>query len=334
MPEHENVRTRPKFQQLSQSERGIIQAMLKKKVRARIIAYTLGKDRSTIYREIRRNTDAGGLYIENHASAILKRRRVAARAKFRIIENDCFLQGQVEQLLQFGLSPDQIAGFQDCTRQHARVSRSTVYRWVHRAWQGRKSLLRFRGKTRAPYGSRKNSWDADKRHISTRPTIVEKRERVGDWEADLVHGIKDDSHHSLLTLNDRATGFCIIRKMSALDSNTVAQAIIDALSGLPVRTITCDNGFEFGRHKKIERMLKCKVYFTDTNSPQQRGSNENLNGLLRQFFPKGRSMRHVTQSQATDAARRLNGRPRKRFGYEAPRRMFAAMTGRSGLFIR
>jgi IS30 family transposase len=84
--------------------------------------------------------------------------------------------------------------------------------------------------------------------------------------------------------------------------------------GLPVKTLTCDNGLEFGRHKRMERVLKCRVYFTDTSSPQQRGSNENLNGLLRQFFPKGQSMRHVTQAQATEIARRLNSRPRKRYG--------------------
>ena len=99
-------------------------------------------------------------------------------------------------------------------------------------------------------------------------------------------------------------------------------------------TITCDNGFEFGRHKLIERKLRCKVYFTDPNSPQQRGSNENLNGLLRQFFPKGRSLAHTTQMHATEAATRLNGRPRKRYGYEAPRRLFAAKTGKSPYWVR
>lgn len=334
MPPFPPRRLRGPFRQLTLSERAIIRCMLTKRVRVREIALVLGKDRSTIFREIRRNKNAAGLYLEDHAHGILKRRRLAAREKFRCIENDILLQRQVEQLLQFGLSPEQIVGFLARNRHKTRVSRSTLYRWVHRAWQGRKSLLRFRGKTRAPYGSRKDAWDPDKRHISTRPAIVEKRERVGDWEADLVHGTQDDSRHCLLTLNDRATGFCIIKKLAGTDSYQVAYAIINALTGLPVRTITCDNGFEFGRHRLIERKLQCHVYFTDTNSPQQRGSNENLNGLLRQFFPKGKSMKHVTQAQATDAARRLNGRPRKRYGYEAPRRLFAAMTGRSGLFIR
>ena len=149
-----------------------------------------------------------------------------------------------------------------------------------------------------------------------------------------MHGTQDDSHHSLLTLDDCATGFCIVIKLSSLNSNACATAIIRALEGLPVKTITCDNGWEFGRHQRIERVLGCRVYFTDVNSPQQRGSNENLNGLLRQFFPKGRSMKHVTQLQATEAARHLNGRPRKRYGYQSPRQLFATMTGKSRLFSR
>jgi len=308
--------------------------MLTKKYRVRYIAEVLGKHRSTIFREIRRNKNAGGLYYEQHAQSFLRKRRIEARAGFRVIENNPVLEEYVEKLLEFGLSPDQICGHGRRVDRNPELSYRTIYRWVHRAWQSRKRLLRHHGKPRAPYGSRKAAWDPNKRHISKRPAVVAKRERVGDWEADLVHGTQDDSRHCLLTLNDRATGFCIVRKLTAIDSNTVARAIIGALQGLPVRTLTCDNGFEFGRHKGIERALKCKVYFTDVNSPQQRGSNENLNGLLRQFFPKGKSLVHVTQDDATQAATRLNGRPRKRFEYRAPRHLFSEKTGRPALFVR
>ena len=325
---------RKRFQQLTFNERGIICRMMTNKARVREIARVLGKSRSTIFRELRRNRNAAGLYIEDHAQSFLRKRRLNARSKFRTIENDIFLERQAEGLLKYGLSPDQIAGHLQRDRQGHAVSRSTLYRWVHRNWQSRKALLRFRGKVRAPYGSKRDAWDPNKRHISTRPALVEKRERVGDWEADLVHGTQDDSQHSLLTLNDRATGFCLIIKLSSLSSDVCASAIIRALEGLPVKTITCDNGWEFGRHQRIERVLGCCVYFTDVNSPQQRGSNENLNGLLRQFFPKGRSMKHVTQLHATEAARKLNGRPRKRYGYQSPRQLFAAMTGKSKLFSR
>jgi IS30 family transposase len=248
---------REPFQQLTLSDRGIIRRMRTKKATVRDIAYLLGKHPSSIYREVRRNINWGGYYLEDHAQGILRRRRVNARAQFRVIENDTLLEGQAEGLFKYGLSPDQIAGFFERVHQGQKVSRSTLYRWVHRQWQSRKGLLRFRGKVRAPYGSKRDSWDPDKRHISTRPALVEERERVGDWEADLVHGTQDDSKHSLLTLNDRATGFVVIRKLSSLSSDVCAGVIVRALEGLPVETITCDNGWEFGRHQYIEQHLGC-----------------------------------------------------------------------------
>ncbi len=322
------------FTQLAQSEREIIRRMLAQKCHVREIARVLGKHKSTIWRELRRNLNAGGQYYEVHAQAIVRRRRLVARRDFLFIENDLMLSDYLDRLLKIGFSPEQVAGYMSRSNHPRKVSYRTVYRWVHRLWQRRKAWLRFSGKPRVPYGAKKNSWDANKRHISERPRIVERRRRVGDWEADLVHGTQDDSRHCLLTLNDRATGFCIIRKLTALDSGTVAHAITRALHSLPVRTITCDNGFEFGRHKRIERALGCRVYFTDTNSPEQRGSNENLNGLIRQFFPKGQSLAHVTQLDATEAAARLNGRPRKRYDFVAPRRLFAEMAGKSPFFAR
>jgi IS30 family transposase len=273
-------------------------------------------------------------YYEVHAQAFANRRRLAAKAESRLIETYPWFEEWVVTFLKYGLSPEQIAGHMRRMGHPRTLSYRTIYNWIRRDWQSRKAYLRHRGKPRVPYGCRKDSWDPHKRHISERPKCVEKRERVGDWEADLVHGTQDDSRHCILTLNDRATGFAIGRKVSALDSTTIAWTMIAALQGLPVKTITCDNGFEFGRHKLIERKMKCKVYFTDPNSPQQRGSNENFNGLLRQYFPKGKSLIHVTQADVFEAVRKLNARPRKRYGYKAPRLLFAAMTGRPTLFFR
>jgi IS30 family transposase len=238
------------FKQLTAAERTIIRRMRSTST-VTLIAKVLEKHPSTVSRELRRNADTDGLYLDAHADAYARRRRTSAKSKGRIIENDLQLEAYVERLLAFGLSPEQIAGYMLRSGHPRPVSYRTVYRWVRRAWQGRKKYLRYRGKPRALYGSRKNDWDPGKRHISERPRMVETRERVGDWEADIVHGTQDDSRHCLLTLNDRATGFCIIRKLQAIDSHTVALAIIDALSVVPVETITCDNGVEFGRHKLI-----------------------------------------------------------------------------------
>jgi transposase, IS30 family len=294
----------------------------------------LGKHRSTILREIKRNTNAGGMYLERHAQSAMLRRRKAAKAKCLVIDNDLQLQANIETLLQSSLSPEQVVGYMRRMGNIRGLCHKTIYNWVHRHWQSRKAYLRFKGRSRVPYGAGKNFWHPHKRHISERPAAVEKRRRAGDWEGDLVHGTKDDSRHALLTLVDRASGFGIIWKIRTLYPYTVAHIVEIALRDLPVHTITFDNGFEFGHHKTIEKLLKCQVYFTDVNSPQQRGSNENFNGLVREFFPKGTSLAHVTQNDATHVATILNRRPRKRLGYECPRVVFAAMTGLSPYLTR
>ena len=277
--------------------------------------------------------NAGGIYYEIHADAAMRRRRKAAKAPSLIIDNDLQLEANIEQLLQNSLSPEQITGYME--RGHLRrLSHQTIYDWVHRRWQSRKEYLRFKGRPRVPYGAGRGFWQAHKRHISERPPVVAKRRRAGDWEGDLVHGIRDDTFHALLTLVDRASGFGVIWKIRTLYPHVVAHIVEIALRGLPAHTITFDNGIEFGHHKTMEKLLKCKVYFTDTNSPQQRGANENFNGLVREFFPKGKSLAHVKQEDATRVATILNGRPRKRLGYECPRNVFASMAGFSPYLTR
>jgi IS30 family transposase len=283
------------------------------------IARVLGKHRSTIIREIKRNTNAAGIYYEVHAQGAMLKRRKAAKQPYLIIDNDPQLEINIEKLLKNSLSPEQIAGYTKRVGHIRSLCHQTIYDWVHRKWQSRKAYLRFKGKPRVKYGARKDFWQPHKRHISERPLVVEKRRRAGDWEGDLVHGTKDDSRHAFLTLVDRASGYGIIWKIRTLFPNVIARHVEIALKGFPVHTITFDNGFEFGHHRTIERRLKCKVYFTDTHSPHQRGANENFNGLVREFFPKGTSLAHV--------ATILNRRPRKRLGYECPRNVFAAMRG-------
>jgi IS30 family transposase len=273
-------------------------------------------------------------YLEKHAHNRMLRRRVAAKERFRKIDRDPMLQAYVEGLLKRTFSPEQIAGIMHRLNHPQSLCHKTIYTWAHRHWQSRKAYLRFKGRPRVPYGDHRRLWQPHRRHISERPRIVEKRGRIGDWEGDLVHGVRDGSRHSLLTLNERATGFCVIWKLTTLNPIIVAYHISHALKDLPVETLTFDNGFEFGQHKRIEKLLGCKVYFTDTHSPQQRGSNENLNGLIREFFPKGTSLAHVTQARATEIATILNGRPRKRLNYETPRNVFAKLTGMTHHVVR
>ena len=118
-----------------------------------------------------------------------------------------------------------------------------------------------------------------------------------------------------------------MKKVQTLKPRVIAEIIRLALKNRPVKTITFDNGIEFAHHKTMEKSLDCDVYFTDVRSPQQRGSNENFNGLLRQYYPKGQSLRHVTQEQVDAVSDRLNSRPRKRLGFRTPGEVFAELAG-------
>jgi IS30 family transposase len=315
------------FTHFTLGEREIIRGMHTRKSSCIEIARAVGKSRTSVWRELKRNTNKGEIYYERHANARMLRRRQAAKERFRLIDNMQLEVRLVYLLKERHFSPEQIAGRFALENDPQRVCHKTIYRWIHRNWPCRKTYLRFKGRTRRPYGSEKRKWDPDKRHISTRPAVVEKRSRVGDWEADLVHGSQDDSRHCILALNDRACGIRVHWKVSTLHAYPMAHIIALALKGLPVKTITCDNGSEFGHHKLIEKKLGCLVYFADPGHPEQRGSNENGNGLVREFRPKGKSLKHVTQGEAEEDAALLNNRPRKRFGYRTPRQVFVEMTG-------
>ena len=328
------VRVRKRFTQLTNDERLLIRRMTTQGFRVREVAAALGKHRSAIFREIRRNSNANGTYDPIHAAAFLRKRRLKAREKFLIIENDVQLQMEIETLFRRTFSPEQIVAYMERMPHLRRVCAKTLYTWIGRDKRVRKVFLRHRGRPRFAYGERKNAWQSDKRHISERPKLVEKRARPGDWEGDLVHGSKDDSRHAILTLVDRAGGIIVPYKVHTLSPRVIAHVVHIALEGRPVRTITFDNGIEFAHHKTMEKLIGCKVYFTDVNSPQQRGSNENANGLLREFFPKGQSLRHVRQEDLDGVAEILNSRPRKRFGFRAPRDVYAELTGFSRYRLR
>lgn len=328
------ARPRRQFAQLTFEQRLIIREFLSRKRKVREIADFLQKHRATIFREIRRNTNAAGVYDPHHAQGFLRKRRLAAREKFRIIENDPQLEMRLIRYLQEDHSPEQIVGRQKLLGTPFPVSMKTIYDWAHRAWQQRKLLLRFQGRHRFAFGERKKAWEPEKRHITERPKKVEKRTRAGDWEGDLVHGTQDDSRHAILTLVDRASGTNAFHKVQTLKPRAMAEIVRIALKNRPVHTITFDNGVEFAHHKTMEKKLRCKVYFTDPRSPQQRGSNENLNGLIRQYYPKGQSLRHVTQEQVQEVSDRLNSRPRKRLGFRTPREVFAELAGASKYTLR
>ena len=162
-----------------------------------------------------------------------------------------------------------------------------------------------------------------KRHISERPRAVELRVRMGHWEGDTVMG--SDMRHCVLTLVERVSGYVIIKKLTARTKEQAAAALKQAISEVKhkVRTITLDNGTEFHDYDKVEAECAVKFYFATPYHSWERGTNENTNGLIRQYLPKGMCMRQITQADCDAIAAELNDRPRRRLGFRTPSERFA-----------
>lgn len=282
------------------------------------IARALGRSRSTITREIRRNsTHPDGGYRPHRAHEAANGRRSRSRRNSRFSSEDWTL---IEDLLRADLSPEQVSG-RLRAEGRLRISHETIYVHIwtnkHRGGQLYRHL-RQRPKYRKRYGTNeKRGRLAGKRHISERPAAVELRRELGHWEMDTVSG---PDKHCVATLVERASGCVLIAKLADHTKAALNRSAIPLINEQPelFKTITVDNGTEFHGYEEIERETGVKFYFATPYHSWERGSNENTNGLIRQYLPKRRSMRAVTQSQCNEIARILNNRPRKRFAFLTP----------------
>jgi IS30 family transposase len=230
---------------------------------------------------------------------------------------------RVQTLLQADWSPEQIAGRLRLEGTLA-ISHETIYRyvWCDKAAGGSlyTHLRTVRKQRRKRYGSYDSRGRlADKRPITARPAIVETRRHVGHWEADTMLGASQ-AGACVLSLVERKTGYLALGKLprrAAPEVNRRAQHLI-GIQPRPVHTITVDNGTEFHSYRAIERATSARFYFATPHHAWERGTNENTNGLLRQYLPKGHSMEHLTQHDCTRIAMTLNRRPRKRLGFRTP----------------
>lgn len=207
------------------------------------------------------------------------------------------------------------------------VSHETIYRYVlNNKAQGDTLYLNLRHKHKR-YKKRYGGADrrgkiANKRSIETRPSIVDSKKPIGDYEIDLMIG--KGHKQALVTVVDRKSKFTLIKKIPHKQSNLVKEALVEML--LPVKqrahTITSDNGLEFSSHEAVAEALGINYYFCHPYSSHERGLNENTNGLIRQFFPKGSSFKHATQQEVLAVQNNLNHRPRKALGYKTPAEVF------------
>ena len=316
---------------LTLSEREEISRGIASHVSIRAIAKQLNRSPSTISREIKRN---GGLKAYRASDAEQAAWIRAHRPKPCKLANNTFLCRTIANKLKLHWSPQQIAGWLKRTYpgdEHKTVSHETIYRSLFIQARGvlKKELLQYlktqRTSRRSRYASLKNSGLGQIKNMASireRPASVEDRAVPGHWEGDLIAG----THNSYsATLVERHTRYVMLAKVKNKDTESVINALIKQSKKLPnelYKSLTWDRGKEMADHQRFTLATDIKVYFCDPQSPWQRGSNENTNGLLRQYFPKGTNLALHSQAKLNAVARQLNERPRQTLDFETPAERF------------
>ena len=322
------------YKHLNDHERCVIYHLILFGLPKAEIARRLKRSASTISREIKRNANAMGQYLYDYAERRTRQRRLAAASRPRI--DDAVLMAHVEAKIKSEWAPEQIAGrLKTKPPTHLKgktISHSTIYRWIWSDPQRAESLKKYLRvgykKRRKVYGKPSKRGQIPNRvSIEERPEIVEERSRIGDWEGDTIVG-KGRSGY-VMTNVDRLSLYLVARKVQRATAQAVADAIYQAMRRMPAdkrKTETFDNGREFSKHETIARLLNMDVYFAHPYSSWERGTNENTNGLLRQYLPKSRDFATLTAAELARYVWQLNNRPRKCLNYKTPAEVFHQRT--------
>ena len=316
-----------KYHHLNQTQRYQIEALLGQSIKPEAIAQQLGCHVDTIKREIRRSVGADGQYRADKAQADSDKRKASSRnARCIVLE----VWQQVEQHLSLQLSPQQVAG-RLVKQLGMQVSHESIYLHIYeqaavhsRSIAQLRCAAKKRKKRCKASAAQRNQRGAIQNRvgIEERPAVVDDKSRIGDWEGDTMVGGRRLG--GLVTMVERKSRYTLARVLQRRCALPTSCAIQEMLEPHKARchTITLDNGSEFALHLDFGATLGAQVYFAKPHSPWQRGLNENTNGLLRQYFPKGSCLLSVTQQQVQQAVNRLNHRPRKCLGWRTPHEVF------------
>ena len=305
---------------ITPEQRYTISCMLENDYKRTQIAEAIGKDKSVVSREINRNCDKRSGVYKNELATKKYTKRQKEKPKYKRFTSE--IRQNVEYLLRQDYSPEQVVGSlkkqgkqtvsTECVYQHVwgnKLNNGDLYTHLRR--QGRR--YRKRGNKKDSRGIIKN-----RVHIDQRPPVVDQRSRFGDLEADLIIG--KNHQKAIVTINDRASGVLKMKKVDSKEAKVVSAAINEMLEEwIPyLHTVTNDNGKEFAEHQNNADFLSVSYYFATPYHPWERGSNENLNGLIRQYIKKGSDFTKLTDHYIQTIENKLNNRPRKRLNYENP----------------
>lgn len=308
------------YQQLTREQRYQIYALKKEHHTQEQIAANLSVHPSTISRELRRNRGQRG-YRPKQADELAQARK-QSHARPRISQQTWTL---VETYLCQDWSPEQVSGWLAQEKKLA-VSHERIYQYIYRDKQGGGTLyrhLRCQKKRRKRYGKHsRRGLIPNRQSIELRPTVVEQKKRLGDWEADTLIG--KNHQQAILSLVERKSKFCLLKKVERNTAEAIKEGCQELMQPLSdkVLTITSDNGREFAAHEEIASQLEADFYFAHPYSSWERGLNENTNGLIRQYFPKGSDFSKITTEEVTQVMDKLNRRPRKTLGFRTPHQLF------------
>lgn len=310
------------YKQLTENERYQIYALRKAGHSQKYIACLLGRSPSTISRELRRNMGLRG-YRPTQAQRLSNARR---REAFKAGKVSDEVLGWIKTLIRQELSPQQVV---DYLIRHKKLSlhHETVYQLIYADKAEGGELYKHLRIASKPYRKRYGHYDRRGRirnrvDIDERPVVVDRRSRIGDWEGDTVMGKRRNS--ALLTLVERKTLYTVILRLTGKRADLLAKIAVKGMKKLKskVKTITFDNGLEFAEHKEIAKGLGAAIYFAHPYASWERGINENTNGLIRQYFPKGTDFNQVSDEEIRHVMDRLNNRPRKTRGCRSPNELF------------
>ena len=326
-----------KYNHLSICEREKIQELLWQKVSIRGIAEALGRSPSSITREINKNIPLHYQYTPRLANERALKKRKSRGRKLRL--KSLFIRRYVIDHLKLGYSPEQIAGRLTLEYPKEKISHEAIYQYIyyriHSNYTKKGNIdlriyLKRRHRRREKKGMRKGQriFKPKGFSIEERPKEVEKRKTLGHWEGDSV--VSRKSKVGLNTLVERKTGLVLISKIPNGTSEVTASTVVSRLKSFPCKTLTTDNGTENFAYEKIQNELNISCYFAHPYCSGERGTNENTNGLIRYYLPKGTDFATISDETIKTIENTLNNRPRKRLGWKTPLEVFnesVAITG-------